>query len=110
MRRSHGFVLLRTPWFNIFLHYLDAPNENPKGCHDHPWSFVTLILSGGYIERTSAMTDLGPLERYRWQRPGKMLYRPAEFSHSVTTPDGPSWSLVVVGRRQREWGFNTCES
>jgi hypothetical protein len=94
------FVLLRTRWFNLYLHFLDAPNENPKGCHDHPWSFLTLILWGGYLEYADGV--------YRRRRAGRILYRRAEFSHSITTPYGPSWSLVLVGKRRRVWRFNTC--
>ena len=94
------FVLLRTRWFNVYLHYLYAPNENPKGCHDHPWSFLTLILRRGYLEYSEGTS------RRRW--PGMILYRRAEYSHSITTPYGPSWSIVVVGKRRRVWRFNTC--
>ena len=43
--------ILSTPWFNIFLHFINRADED-KDLHDHPWSFWSIILKGGYIEFT----------------------------------------------------------
>jgi hypothetical protein len=94
------FTLLKTPWFRVYLHQLNAPGWHPD-CHDHPWAFVTLLLWRGYLERIGN-TDF---RRY----PGQILYRPAEFSHNVITPYGTSWSLVITGPTVRKWGFKSCE-
>lgn len=93
------FQLVKTPWFNLYLHYLDAPNPHPQ-CHDHPWWFYTLILKNGYWESKGG---------HVWERrePGMFLYRPAEFRHNVMT-EGPAWSLVLTGPKVREWGLHDC--
>jgi hypothetical protein len=96
----YRYTLLKTPWFNVYLHKLDAPNWHPV-CHDHPWSFVTILLKGGYLEKC----DEGTFHR----KPGAMLYRPAEFKHNIITPYGTSWSLVITTKKKRQWGFLTCE-
>ena len=93
------FTLLRTRWGNIYLHRLKALNEPPE-CHDHPWSFVTIILRSGYNEYHNGV--------WTWRRPGSILYRPAEFSHNVVTK-GVAWSIVIVGRKRRNWGFVHCD-
>ena len=93
------YALLKTPWFNLYLHQLDAPNWHPA-CHDHPWWFITLLLRHGYLER------VGNKDLRRW--PGMILYRAATFSHSVITPYGTSWSLVLTGPTIRKWGFKAC--
>ena len=96
------YTLAKTPWFNIYLHQLDAPEWHPIGCHDHPWSFVTVLLKGGYLEYD------GKARKRR--RAGSVLYRPAEYHHDVTTPYGRSWSLVITGAKKRNWGFLSCEA
>lgn len=94
------YQLLKTPWFNIYLHQLYAPNWHPE-CHDHPWGFIAILLKSGYLERVGS-TD------YR-RRVGSVLFRPATFTHNVTTPYGTSWSIIFTTRKSREWGFKPCE-
>lgn len=89
------FQLVKTPWFNIYLHHLKALVEHPH-CHDHPWSFVTVLLKGGYSEFDGTV--------WTWRRAGSVLYRRAEHRHNVVTK-GVSWSLIVTGPKRRAWGF-----
>lgn len=100
------FQLVKTRWGNVYLHRLWCPNTHPN-CHDHPWSFWTLLLKGGYLEFhvDSDLQDDGIWVR---RKPGQFLYRPAEWSHNVVTPFGVSWSLVLTGPKEREWGFHGC--
>lgn len=97
----YRFTLLKTPWFNIFLHRLDAKKWHPD-CHDHPWAFTAILLKGGYYEYTK---ETGLV----WRRPGSILYRPAEWSHNVMTPT-VSWSIIITSAKKREWGFQSCGS
>lgn len=96
------FTLLKTPLGSIYLHRLIAPLD--AHCHDHPWNFLTIILRQGYWELHRG--------EWKWWGPGTILYRRAEDAHVVATPDSgkPSWSLVFVGRRLREWSIleNGC--
>ncbi len=89
------FTLLKTPWFRMYLHRLYAPKWHPLG-HDHPWSFVTCILRGGYLE----WTPMGKVYRPA----GTVLYRDAEFAHNVITSD-VCWSIIVTGPKRRDWKF-----
>jgi len=93
------YTILKTRWFNVYLHQLNAPNWHPE-CHDHPWSFVTFILWRGYLEQVGD-------KLYR-RRAGSVHYRPADFSHNVITPYGTAWSVIVTTRKTRDWGFNSC--
>jgi hypothetical protein len=93
------YQLVKTPWFNVYLHQLDAPNWHPE-CHDHPWGFVAILLKNGYLERS------GGKDVRRW--PGAVLFRPATFVHNVITPYGTSWSLIFTTRKSRDWGFLPC--
>lgn len=94
------YQLVKTSKFNVYLHQLYCPNWHDK-CHDHPWDFITLILWNGYLEQID--------NRYFSRVPGQFLYREANFTHSVLTPSGVSWSLVITGPKCRDWQFKDCE-
>jgi hypothetical protein len=96
----YRYQLVKTRWFNIYLHQLTAPQRH-SNCHDHPWWFVTLILWNGYVEETA-----GGVLHFR--HAGNVLYRPAKFKHNVITPWGTAWSLIITGPKSREWGFLKC--
>ena len=99
---AHGplltrYYLVETRWFAVYLHHLHTSDEN-RALHDHPWSFVTFLLSGGYEEHTPAGIF--------WRRRFSVLYRPAEWQHRLVLR-WPVWTLVIRCRRRREWGFWT---
>jgi hypothetical protein len=104
--RFSRFHILRLPGgYRVFLHKLDSPVFHPK-CHDHPWWFVTLILSSGYEEYTPEGTEGGE-GKIRRRLPFSLLFRPAHFVHNVKT-NGVSWSLILTGPKSREWKFDFC--
>jgi hypothetical protein len=69
--------------------------------HDHPKRFYSIGLSGRYVEHGEPGTR--PRE---YSAPWFRSF-PAEHRHRLTgpTPDRPCWTLVVVGRPVRPWGF-----
>ncbi len=95
------YTLLKTPWFAVYLHRLFCPNIPPH-CHDHPWPFVAILLKNGYQEQSAGD------EWWVTRRPGDVLYRPATWSHNIYTPAGVSWSVILRGPKQRDWGFHEC--
>jgi hypothetical protein len=69
--------------------------------HDHPWDFVSVILSGRYVESTpDGEREFGP---------GSVLVRRAEQLHRLVLPAGPVWTFVTVGPVRRRWGFATAD-
>lgn len=91
------WYLLRTVPVAIWLHQFHASDED-RAKHDHPFSFLTIILWRGYIEHT----DSGASRKW----PGQVLYRPAEWKHRVELVDNKTcWTLVVRFKRHRDWGF-----
>ncbi|VBA62307.1 hypothetical protein [Mycobacterium attenuatum] len=95
------FVWPRCRWFNCYLHHF-VGSDDPVP-HDHPWPFVSLIISGRYMEVTSAGRTL--------RRTGSIAYRPAAYRHRVELiqntngRETPCWTLVFTGPRRRQWGF-----
>lgn len=106
------YALFKSRWFNVYVHQLYAPNWHPE-CHDHPWGFLTVLLWRGYVERIPVEDDCvcgipRTVTRDVRRYPGQILWRPATFTHSVTTPRGTSWSLIFTGPKVNDWGFRPC--
>lgn len=89
------YFLLHTAPVSIFLHHL-LQSDDERALHDHPWTFVSVLLTGGYWEHTVT-------ERL-WRRRWSVLFRPAEWQHRLEL-EKPVWTLVVKFRSRREWGF-----
>lgn len=89
--------------------------------HDHPWSFITWIIKGGYFETVRKYPTFSQTEWFKkeypeyfkltiphWRPPGTILYRPAKFQHSIQVVPGMcAWSIVIMFRKKRLWGFWT---
>jgi hypothetical protein len=89
------YFLIRSKYFGVYLHRLCRSDED-RALHDHPWTFISIILTAGYIEHTPD----GP----KPHRPGAILYRPAEWQHRLELSK-PAWTLVFRFQKTREWGF-----
>lgn len=90
--------LFNFPYFNIYLHNFKKPDT--RVFHDHPWDFISIVLSGAYHEQRP-----GELTKYR--KAGTIIVRTAEASHYVEGLEGDVWTLVIRGPYRRMWGFWT---
>lgn len=98
--------LLQTPWFGIYVHFIYREDLDPV-CHDHPWAFWSWVLRGGYTE----LVQVDPRST-RWD--DQYLHSHNRFSlhsfplanaHRITHVQPKTVTLVLVGRKQRVWGF-----
>lgn len=97
--------------FNITLHKVMVSDESVL--HDHPWSYATLILKGGYYEYVPCYSQEGNVvgATARWRGPGHFRFRSSDDLHYLKLKkdkDGkeiPCWSLFYMGKKQKEWGF-----
>lgn len=90
------YSLLTTPWFAVKLHRIFLSDDDCS--HDHPWSFISFILWGGYVEETPAGKRL--------YGPGCVLWRPTPSIHRLEVFQ-PATTLVITFKKTREWGFYT---
>jgi len=92
--------------FNIFLHkFLKG---DPDDVHDHPWSYATLILKGGYYEWTPTFDEHNNQvgETRHWRGPGHFRICSPNSYHRIELKDGvTAWTLFMPGPQKREWGF-----
>ena len=90
MIRYYLLFRKRPKWFpfNIFLHNILKSDLGDQ--HDHYWSYLTVVLKGGYWEATKK-------GRF-WRKPGYIGLRKASDTHSLTIPEGKTaWTLIFVG-------------
>ena len=107
MERYYIFLKDRK-WFpfNVTLHKI-LRSDDPI-MHDHPWSYMTIILKGGYWEHTPVFNKEGKLllEFSRWRGPGSIIRRKANEFHWLELEDNkPATTLFFMGPQKREWGF-----
>lgn len=132
LRRADGRVYLNRWGFGhdrigkVLLHRMDAPDPGID-LHDHPWSFLTIILWGGYTEERASIRDAerlatvadvlddladeqhprGEVQRVRWL--SARLMRLDECHRITELRRKTSWSLVICGPVRRGWGFYTSD-
>ena len=93
----------RPKWFpfNIVLHKFLRSDDPNCGLHDHPWPWMTIVLSGGYWETT--------LKGTFWRGPGFIQACSAKKLHRISIENKKSkkstWTLFIMGKRSKEWGF-----
>ena len=81
--------------------------------HDHPWSYATLILKGGYYEHVPIFSQEGHVVGSKpiWRGPGHFRYRSSDDLHWLELAKDqegneiPCWSLFFMGKKAQSWGF-----
>jgi hypothetical protein len=83
------FVLPRNRFLNVYLQKFTA-SDDPEVAHDNPWFFLSLVISGSYIEHTAG----GP----RTRRRASVVLRSASFQHRIELPVGATGVLRCAER------------
>ncbi len=134
-RDNHGQDYLKPlRWlpFSVRLHNIATPDYD-RDFHDHPASFISIVLRGGYHERrpigiepewerilvpvkslspemmvnpsvTEAIQEKG---RTQFRGPGSIALRMATDRHVITDVCRDTWTLVIWFRKVQWWGFYT---
>lgn len=92
--------------FNVFLHKF--LKSDPDDLHDHPWSYATFILKGGYYEWVPTFDKNGKKidETRYWRGPGHFRICKAASYHRIELKEGVTcWTLFMPGPQSKEWGF-----
>jgi hypothetical protein len=96
--------VVKTPWFAVCLHWIKKPDQEPW-LHDHPVSFLSLILRGKYAEIRQSMGELSPRIRvHTWFN----FIRADKYErHRIVFTRANTLTLCFMGPKTREWGFHT---
>lgn len=108
------------PRFGIRIHRIMSSDD--RAFHDHPWSFTTLILRGGYTEYRptgfdpelvtvaddydgSAPTEYNMHLVRRFEAGSLIRHRAADWHYLVLDQGSEAWTMFCTGRKQQGWGF-----
>lgn len=80
----------------IYIHHF-VGDDWSRDLHDHPKRFISIGLKGWYQEET-------PKGFRRYDAPWFRTF-PATHIHRITCPSKSCWTLVVVLKAVRSWGF-----
>jgi len=86
------------------VHHFTAADEGEE-FHDHPWSFTSEVLAGGYAEDiVVSLNRFTVIEQRRL--PGTTHQVEASHMHRITRLlDGDCWTLVTAGPVERQVRF-----
>ena len=91
----YRWILLARENFNIYLHHF--VDNDLKCMHDHPKRFISIGLKGWYIEQTPTGNEI-------YSAPWIRSF-PPEHIHRLLVPSKSCWTIVIVFKKTREWGF-----
>lgn len=101
--------LLKTPWFAVCLHWINGPDAEPE-LHDHPVSFLSVVLRGGYEEIRKLRHYSLNLDKYRhrvnWFN---WIVAAQDDCHKIVSVKPNTLTLCFMGPKRRDWGFHTNE-
>lgn len=99
------YRVIDTPWFGVYLHHI-LRSDRERHLHDHPFSFVSVMLWGRYGEVRFSGSYLDGEQKIIERRAPSICFRSARHAHRLLLTK-PCWTLVFRGPRRRQWGFWT---
>lgn len=103
-------------WPTLRIHHIHTP-DNDRHMHNHPWSFISLVLRGGYEEHRPLIEDperplfaLNGREYHTLnvRKPGSVALRFTTDRHLIAKVDvGGAITLVGTAGKAQAWGFFT---
>lgn len=83
--------------YGVYIHHF-VGSDWSRDMHDHPKRFVSIGIWGRYTEET-------PTGTREYRAPWARTF-PAEHTHRISVrPGETAWTLVIVLRTVRPWGF-----
>lgn len=95
---------------SIWLHHF-VRNDEERHVHDHPWSALSIVLTGAYLEEIQhySTTKLGQgysLFTFKNRKALGFNWIPATKRHRIASVIPGTWSLMLVGKRHGNgWHF-----
>ncbi len=97
--------IVQTPWLALYVHDIHE-DDGDRPQHSHPWTFISIILRGSYLERLYPdpigrpnYYVLNEYNRWTWHRMGR------DTAHRIVDASPGLKTLIITGKRQASWGF-----
>ena len=82
--------------YSIRVHHW-LKSDDRRFYHDHGCDLISIILKGKYKNVT--------LNGVKEVKAGSIWYAKAEWKHYLDIPKEGAWTLLLFGRKRRNWGF-----
>ena len=80
-----------------------------RNLHDHPWSFISIILKGGYYEIRENSLQGTYREVIKYDT-GSIRYHNNESFHKLILNDNQEcWTLFITFKKKQGWGFKVWD-
>jgi hypothetical protein len=105
--------LVHTPWGGVMLHWINGPDPEPD-MHNHPVTFLSLILRGAYCELRPIPGTCSACEHMEVEHVGYWhswwnFIRAGEDVHRIKWVARGTLTLVFYGPKRCNWGFYTAQ-
>lgn len=93
--------------FDIAVRVHEIHESDPEVMHDHPWSYLTIILKGSYIEQIPVYNSSGIFQYWDYTEygPGSILWRRCTAQHRLLVTLGTCTTLFITAKYRQKWGF-----
>jgi hypothetical protein len=108
------YLIPRNRWLNVYLHKF-MRDDDDRAMHCHPWWFISILIKGEYAEHRGIPGEYHGLPMVSFSRVERrapsIAYRRATDRHRIELRKFmhvrpiPCWTIVITGRKLREWGF-----
>jgi hypothetical protein len=90
--------------FSAYLHHF-VGDDWSRDLHDHPKRFISIGLYGWYVEQTPCpFNETCDCQKKTYRAPWIRSFA-ATHIHRLIVPSKNCWTLVIVLKPVREWGF-----
>lgn len=97
--------MVQTPWCGVYLHDIHK-DDGDRSPHNHPWSFLSIVLRGRYTERVYSNPLDNPGHYVEKTHRSCSVHRMGRVAaHRITYATPGLKTLILVGRRRASWGF-----
>lgn len=102
------FFLLNAAALGVYLHRIDRPDADREH-HDHPWSFISIVLRGRYVEDRWHPRDGSWFVRRVTRGWLSVAFRRFSDAHRIVEVAPNTWTLIIRFRDRNTWGFYLAE-
>ncbi len=97
--------------WGVRIHHI-VTADSLREMHDHPGSFLSVVLKGGYVEERPAdprCVDWEGVEprTLTARGVGSVAFRRATDRHTILSVQDETWTLFITGPSRQWWGFYT---
>lgn len=99
--------IVQTPWFGFYVHWVYLPDKD-RDPHDHPWNFWSFVARGGYTEAITDSPEALDNQRIEQHKRFSLHRMSTGRAHAISLLEPRTITVLLVGRRSRDWGFWTA--